>query len=337
MSTKRDFPCVILAAGLGNRLQPLTKFLPKPLIPVANRPVLEHILHDVAAIGFTDVYVNLYYHSNELIQFFEHAPIARMLNIRWRVEERLTGPAGALLLFEDILCKFKTVLVISGDALHAVDLNSFIEQHLASACQLSVVMKEIANPGRYGVATVNEHNHVVSFVEKPPLTENESRLVSCGIYCLDPMLLNRFSRNEIYDFGAHLIPSMVQHQEKVFCFKTDAYWRDIGDLQTLKEANLDAASQKIVLELREPQIRSGIWIAPDAEVAESVQLEGPVIIGSRARIAGNAHIIGPTVIGPGSVIEENAWIAHSVLLPGSLLTSSTMLSDGIVAPVHPYQ
>src|SRR5713226_5679511 len=227
MSTMRDFPCVILAAGLGNRLQPLTKFVPKPLIPIVNRPVLEHILRDVAAAGFRDIYINLHHRSRELIEFLERASVAHTLKITWRIEENLSGPAGALLLFEDILRTCKTVLVLSGDALHTVDLNDFVERHLAAACQLSVVMKEVTNAGRYGVAVVNEHHHVVGFAEKPPLAGHESKLVSCGIYCLDPALLSRFPRNSIYDFGAHLIPDMVQRREHIFCYETGAYWCDI--------------------------------------------------------------------------------------------------------------
>jgi mannose-1-phosphate guanylyltransferase/phosphomannomutase len=295
-----------------------------------NRPILEHILCDVAAAGFTEVYINLYYRSRELIEFLEYTPVARALKITWRIEENLTGPAGALLLFEDILRTCKTVLVISGDALHAVDLNDFVERHLAAACQLSVVMKEVTNAGRYGVALVNEQHHVVSFAEKPPLAIHESKLVSCGIYCLDPALLSRFPRNAIYDFGAHLIPDMIQRREHVFCYKTEAFWCDIGDLQTLKDANLDAVSGKVILDLHEPQVRPGVWIAPDAEIAASAHLEGPLIVGSGARLADDVHVIGPAVIGPGSVLEAQAWLARSVLLPGSRLAEATMLADGLL-------
>ncbi len=182
------------------------------------------------------------------------------------------------------------------------------------------------------MAVVNEHHHVVGFAEKPPLAGHESKLVSCGIYCLDPALLSRFPRNSIYDFGAHLIPDMVQRREHIFCYETGAYWCDIGDLQTLKDANLDVVSGKITLDLLEPQVRPSVWIAPDAEVAASAHLEGPLIVGSGARLAEGVRVIGPAVIGPGSELGTQAWLVRSVLLPGSRLADATMLADGLLGP-----
>lgn len=332
MNARADYACMILAAGLGNRLQPLTKFLPKPLVPVANRPILDHILRGVADIGIQDVYVNLHYRPNDIIRYLKGTSFAN-LHITWRIEKELTGPAGALLAFEDLLRVYKAVLVISGDALHDIDLASFIKQHNDSSCQLSVAMKEISNPGRYGVAEVNEQRHIVKFVEKPPLPVDARGLVSCGIYCLNPVLLTRFLRNCVYDFGAHLIPAMVQAQERVFCFKTSSYWCDIGDLQTLRQANLDAISGQVNLTLPGQEIRKGVWIAHEAEVAESADLHGPVLVGAGVRISKRAMIIGPAVIGPNSSIGERACLVRSVLLPGAHLPNSMLLADGMLG--HP--
>lgn len=330
MSTRSDLPCLILAAGMGKRLRPLTDYLPKPMIPIANRPVLEHILRGVAAAGFRNVYLNLHHRPDDIVRYLQTNPVGA-LRISWRVESALSGPAGALLAFEDEFIRHNAVLVISGDALHNFDLVRFVDQHLASSCQLSVVMKEITNPGRYGVAEVDARNHVVSFSEKPALPNHARGLVSCGVYCLDPALLSRFPRDRVYDFGADLIPFMASSGEDVLCHRTESYWCDIGDLPMMRNANLDAVTGTVKLELPGEEVSDKVWAEPGAQIASSAEIVGPVLIGSNAQIMSGAQIVGPAVLGPRSVVGEGAWLVRSVLLPESRVARGALLSDGLLS------
>ncbi|GCE16709.1 nucleotidyltransferase family protein [Dictyobacter kobayashii] len=175
--------CVILGAGLGSRLQPFSQELPKPMMPVVNKPLLEHTIQTIRNIGIQDILINLFYLPETIKSYFGDGSNYGV-HITWGHETKLSGPAGALLTFEEILCQEQVVLVVSGDALHDVNLDDFVQTHKKSGAQLSVVMKEVQDAGRFGVGSVGQDNLLTDFVEKPPLPHEDYGLVSCGIYCI---------------------------------------------------------------------------------------------------------------------------------------------------------
>ncbi|MES1048998.1 NDP-sugar synthase [Bacillus thuringiensis] len=320
--------CVILGAGLGTRMKPLTLKMPKPMLPIANRPVLEHLINKVRNAGIKDILINTYHLPGIMKSYFGDGKKFGV-NITWREEELLTGPAGALLNFKDILENDDSVLVLSGDGIHDIDLEKFIEEHKSKMVQLSVVMKEVSNPGRYGVAKVDSRNMIVDFVEKPPLPEESLGLVSCGVYCLDPKLIRGIPFGEIYDYS-NLIEELLSQEKSIYCYKTIDYWSDIGTPTTLLEANRDALLGKVNVKFPDTVIKGDILVEKEVDIDSSVTITGKVLFGKGSKIGENVHIIGPTVIGAKSTIGNGSYISNSVLLPESNIPANTVISGKII-------
>jgi NDP-sugar pyrophosphorylase family protein len=235
-----------------------------------------------------------------------------------------------VLAFEDVLRGEERVLVISGDALHDVDLADFVASSFRSGAPLSVVMQEVADPGRYGVATV-EDGRVVSFVEKPPLPPGARGLVSCGIYCVECSLLERFPRGRPYDFGADLIPTLAAEGEHVHCYRFEGYWSDIGDFETLRTGNLDALAGHVAVELPADWSPSATFVDPSAVVAADADLRPPVLVGPEARVGPGATLVGPVVVGARADIGANAFVRESVLLEDAVVPPGAVVSSALLA------
>jgi NDP-sugar pyrophosphorylase family protein len=311
---------VLLAAGRGKRLSPLTDYLPKPLLPVCNVPLIEHSLDALANIGVETVFINLHHAAEQLRRHLACLSYPGM-EIVARRESRLSGPAGALRLFKDVIDADDALLVLSGDALHDIPLDAFYEFHRRGSAPLSVVMKRVANPGRYGVATVDPDGSLTSFTEKPALRPDTTALVSCGIYCVDSEYVGSIPPGYC-DFGADLIPQRVVAREPVGVFETEAYWADIGDFATFRDANLAAAEGLVSLRLAtqdRPNTKgsahnspSSIVVARDAAVAPDAQLVGPVVVGHDAQVGRRAYV-SRSVVMPHARIPQGALIVGAVV------------------------
>lgn len=322
--------CVILGAGLGKRLHPLTATQPKPMMLVANKTILEHNIEAVRAAGIQDILINLFYLSDQMMDYFGDG--SRFgVHITWRLEQKLSGPAGALLIFEDLLKLEDVVLVMSGDVIHDIPLQEFIAAHKQARVQLSVVMKEVQNANLYGVGKIDRSGFITEFVEKPPLSPTAYGLISCGIYCLDPRLLVSFPRSEIYDFGAHLIPAMVAQKKSVLGWKTTSYWADIGSSKHLLQANLDAVAGNIQVQLPGAEWAQNVYVVGNTNLSNSVFIVGPAVIGSNVSIGRDVQLVGPVVIGDDVKIGNQVYLSRAVVLPGANIADQSVLLEGILS------
>lgn len=321
--------CVVLAAGRGERLRPLTDSTPKPLLPVANRPILEYSLRQAAACGHERVLVNTHYRGDDLMARFDDGRDLGV-EILWRAEARLSGPAGALLVFRDVLERYDRALVLSGDGLHDVDLGAFVRTHERSGAALSVVVKEVPEPGRFGVAMLDSGSRLVSFEEKPPLPPGASAPVSCGIYCMELSLLERFPEGEVFDFGAHLIPAMVRAGETVFGYQTDGYWTDVGSFDELLRSSLDVLMGRLRVDVPGLSSEDELHADPTASIATDVSASGRVLVGAGATVEPGVTLVGPVVVGDHSRVGHGAFVRGSVLLPGACIPPGAIVSGGLV-------
>lgn len=320
---------VVLAAGRGERLRPITSGTPKPLVKIANRPVLDYCLESLSRSGFHDILVNLHYRPEDLQDYLRDRTAP--LRITARVENALSGPAGALLVFEDLLQEQDWTLVVAGDLVHDVDLAHFAADFVSSGAALSVVMKKVKRAGRFGVGVVDDANRLVSFVEKPDLPPDELAFVSCGIYCVRRELLDRIPPGEWYDFGAHLIPQLVEEGAHVRCYPFDGYWCDVGDLRSLREANLDVVRGRLGDALSGSSIAPSVWTGDDVTISPGAEIVPPVSIGARTIVEDGAVIVGPAVIGAGCVIGAGSRVEASVVMDGCRLPEGHVVVDGLLA------
>ncbi|NYV75838.1 nucleotidyltransferase family protein [Streptomyces sp. UH6] len=295
--------CLILGAGAGSRLMPLTARLPKPLLPLGPTTILGRLVDQVAPLGARRILCNLHHHAEAAEDYFARADLA--LPVVTRREDRLRGPAGAMLTFEDELTAADTVLVVSGD-LYLGDgaLAELVRRHHESGSDLSVLAVEVDDGSRFGVFRLDDGGRPTALDEKPAWAAGRRSWVSGGAYCLRPELLKRVPTEGLYDFGAHLIPELLAERAAVGLVPWLGRWDDLGTTDSYRRAVLDDLA---------PAGGDARHVAPTARVHPSALLTGRVLVADDA------------VVGAGARLHD------TVVLPGATVPDHTTVADGCVA------
>jgi NDP-sugar pyrophosphorylase family protein len=318
---------MVMAAGLGTRLAPLTDFIPKPMVPIANRPVLHHLLnllhrHDIREIG-----INLHAFADLTETYFGDGSNLG-LEIHWSLEEELLGTAGGTKKLED-LWEGETILVTSGDGLHDIDVTALLGHHRRMGALATLAVKPVADPSAYGVVILDRETRVTGFQEKPRPDEARSNLANCGVYVVEPELLAWIPEGEPFDFGRDLWPSLVAANEPLFAYTTMSYWNDVGDLDALRNSILDAVRGQVRVDIPGTQVTPGIWMGDGCTIDPSAVLEPPLALGRNVRIGPDAQVRGPAAIGADCDVGEKAAIRRAALLPGSVVPDEGLAIAGI--------
>jgi mannose-1-phosphate guanylyltransferase len=318
---------MVMAAGLGTRLRPLTHVLPKPMVPIANRPVLHHLLNLLARHDIHQVGINIHAFP-DLIQRYFGDGSALGLEIRWSEEKELLGTAGGTKKLGDFWGN-ETILITSGDGLHDVDVTALVGHHRRTGGLATLAVKPVDDPSAYGVVILDRDTRIKGFQEKPNRDEARSDLANCGVYVIEPELLERVPPDTFYDFGQDVWPALVAAGEAVYGYTTMAYWNDVGGLDELRNSILDAVGGRVRLEIPGEEIGSGVWAEEGCQIASSATIEGPVVLGRNVVIEENALIRGPAAIGADSRVGRGASIRSAALLPGSLVPAEGIAIAGI--------
>lgn len=318
---------MLLAAGVGSRLDPLTRNVPKPMVPVVNRPVMEHLIRLLKKHHFTQIMVNLHYLGDQIKEYFGNGS-------RWGVqlhyaeEDRLWGDAGSVKRCEDFFDS--TFIVIGGDDLTDLDLSRLLRYHKAKKALLTIALSLVEEPSEYGIALMNEKGRITRFLEKPKGEMIFSNAANIGIYVCEPEVFDLIPRGTPYGFGANLLPLLIEQKRPLYGFLTSSYWKDVGSLKTYQQAHLDAMQGRVNLEFPYRECRKYVWMGENVEIAPDAEIGYPVIIGSGARIEPGARVLENSVIGENSVIEEGAIIQESILWNEAVVMRDTMLVRCVV-------
>ncbi len=253
---------VIMAGGEGTRLRPLTCNRPKPMVPVVNKPVMEHIIDLLKKHNLTDIAVTLQY-MPELIKEFFHDGNEFGVNMRYYIEQTPLGTAGSVKNAEEFLND--TFVVISGDALTDIDLSKAIEFHFNKGSIATLILKRVDVPLEYGVVVTNDEGRITRFLEKPSWGEVFSDTVNTGIYILSPEVLGYFNKNEMFDFSKDLFPILLKEEKPIYGFITEDYWCDIGDLRAYNQVHMDILDGKVKVVIPGKEIREGVWVDEGTE------------------------------------------------------------------------
>jgi mannose-1-phosphate guanylyltransferase len=328
---------MVLAAGLGTRLRPITYAMPKPMVPVLNRPVMEHIVRLLARHGFTETIANLHWFP-DLIEGHFGDGSAFGVELSFSREEQLLGTSGGVRNAAGFLGD--SFLVISGDALTDIDLGAMREFHESHDGIATLATKRVRDTSQFGVAITGADGRIQGFQEKPDPAEALSDLANCGIYMF---------RSEIFDFfpapGASkaagpgdppgfadwamdVFPALLDGDVPFYSHEIDAYWNDIGNLEELRSGSLDALSGAVTVE-REGEVLDGF--RSGSPQADEGALRGPVLIGAGCEIGDDVRIDGPAVIGDGTRVGDGARLHEVIALPGAEIPAGTVLIDAIVA------
>ena len=313
---------MVLAAGLGTRLRPLTFELPKPMVPVLDRPVMAHIVDLLDRHGHTDVIANLHYFPETIREYFGDRLV-------YRHEPELLGTAGGVRNCADFL-DGDTFLIISGDALTDIDLDRFVARHKAAGGIGTLAVKRVENTREFGVVLHDADGRITGFQEKPDPAEALSDLGNCGMYLFEPEIFDWFPRTPFVDWANDVFPALLANDVPFHIHEIDEYWNDVGSLDELKQGTFDAMQGALRVELRGEEVAEGVRICEGTELTDATLIEPPVWIGRDVTIAPGVRLQGPLAIGDGVTIGEGAALKDSVVLPGTEIAPHTILIGAIV-------
>ncbi len=315
---------VVMAGGEGTRLRPLTSNHPKPLVPVCNRPVMEHIVELLKNHGITQVVCTLHYLADEIVSHFGDGSEFGVQMI-YSVEDEPLGTAGSVKKVETYL-EDDTFILISGDALTDFDLTKVISFHKARKAIATVVLTRVENPLEYGVVITDEQSRIRRFMEKPSWGEVFSDTINTGIYILDPEIFSYMEPNRVYDFSKDLFPALLADDRPLYGYITGGYWCDIGNLHQYREAQHDMLAGRVKATCPGRQLDKGIWVGEGTEISPKAEINGPVVIGRNCRIKAGVSLDEYTVIGDNCIIEEGATVHRSVLWPNVYIGKKSRLN-----------
>lgn len=321
-----------MAGGAGARLRPLTCDRPKPMVPVAGRPVLAYTLdllqrHRVAAAAVT-----LQYRADDVRRHFGRQA-GRGPELRYHVEDRPLGTAGSVRALARWLDQ--TFFVLSGDALTDCDLTALLAFHRQRGAAVTLGLAQNARPQEYGIVLTAADGRIVRFDEKPDQGEAFSDLVNTGIYVLEPHVLSYIPTGRAVDFSQDLFPRLLAAGLPLYGCLLDGYWCDIGDLTAYLMANLDLLHGRLAHHFGLVQTAPGIWCGADVQLSADAVIEGPAVLGAGCRIEGGARLSEGVVVGAGCLIGAGASLKRSVIWDGTALMPGAALR-GVVAAERVY-
>ena len=334
---------MILAAGKGTRVRPITYTIPKPLIPILQKPVMESLLELLRHHGFNQVMVNVSHLANEIEGYFRDGQrfgVELAYSFEGRVVDgqlvgEAIGSAGGMRKIQDFYPFFNdTFVVLCGDALIDLDLTEAVRQHKEKGAIATIVMKSvpIKQVPSYGVVVTDSEGRVKSFQEKPKVEEALSTDINTGIYVFEPEIFDYIPSGQEFDIGGDLFPRLVEAGAPFYGISMDFEWVDIGKVPDYWQAIQDVLTGQVKLvNIPGEEIQPGVFAGMNVKANwDKVDIQGPVYIGGMTEIEDGATIVGPSMIGPNCSICSNAIVDHSVIFEYSRIGPGVRLVDKLV-------
>jgi len=324
---------VIMAGGEGTRLRPLTSNQPKPLMPLVNRPMMEHIVRLLKDHGFDDIVVTLAFLPQTIRTYFGDGSEFGVRMV-YATEETPLGTAGSVRNARDELDE--PFLVISGDVLTDIDLSELVQVHRDKSSMATLALKAMENPLEFGIVIAREDGSIERFLEKPTWGQVFSDTVNTGIYVCNPEVFDYIPEGEQVDFSSDVFPRLLEDGKPLFGHVAEGYWEDVGTLEAYLRAHRDVLDGKVSLDVPGFRIAEGVWLGEGTEVDPAARVVGPAIIGDYCRVEAGAQLREYSVLGTNvmvrsdafierSVVHDNAYLSHAVRLRGSVIGRSTDL------------
>jgi len=317
----------VMAAGAGTRLRPLTYAIPKPMVPVVNKPVIYYTLENLMRHGIYNVVLNLHHYPGMIRNYFKNGAQFDM-KVSYSYEKKLMGTAGGVKLMEEYFDT--TFIVMSGDGLTDIDLTKAVKYHKAKKALGTMVLKPVDTKFEYGVTLTDKSGKIVKFIEKPRWSDVFANTVNTGIYIFEPEIFKYIPKGEFYDFGMQLWPELLKKKKKIYGYVMDEYWTDVGNLTEYRQGIRDALDGKIKICIPGEQIKPGIWVGKGTVIGKNVKLRAPSVIGANCFIGKNAVIGEYTTIADNSRIMNGANIKNSILWSDVEVLKNVTLDNCII-------
>jgi Nucleoside-diphosphate-sugar pyrophosphorylase involved in lipopolysaccharide biosynthesis/translation initiation factor 2B, gamma/epsilon subunits (eIF-2Bgamma/eIF-2Bepsilon) len=334
---------MILAAGLGTRLRPLTYVMPKPVAPVMNRPIVAWIADLLARHGFEDVVTNLSYLPEQIREVLGDGS-GFGLRIEYSEEPEPLGTAGGVGKVRDFLGETDSFLIISGDALTSIDLSAMREAHEANVERgaiLTIATKRVEDTTQFGVTITGEDGRIQGFQEKPEPAEALSDLANCGIYMFRSEIFDHFPQPDqkspagdddqppgFVDWAMDVFPALLDGDIPFYSHEIEAYWNDVGSVGEFVQGNLDALAGSVGIDPPAAEVSPGIYAGEGSDL-DGVRVKAPVLIGSGCQVGVGADVHGPAVVGDGCRLGAGAMLRDCVVLPGAEVPAGALVVGGL--------
>ena len=300
-----------MAGGEGTRLRPMTANQPKPLLPVANRPIMEHVLLLLKRHGFTETVVTVQFFAPLVRNYFGDGEGVGM-SLQYATEEIPLGTAGSVKNVEDAM-QSGPFLVISGDALTDIDLSAMVAYHKKQGALVTVGLARVPNPLEFGIVITDDEGRIQRFLEKPTWGQVFSDTVNTGIYVMEPEVLAKVPAGEPVDWSADVFPEPLGSGAPLHGWVSDGYWQDVGTHESYLRAQADVLSGQVETEIAGFEVSPGVWVCEGADVHPEAVLSGPLCIGDYAKIEAGAELREFTVVGSNVVVQEGAFLHRAVV------------------------
>jgi mannose-1-phosphate guanylyltransferase/phosphomannomutase len=327
---------VIMAGGEGTRLRPLTSNQPKPMMPIANKPMMEHVVELLKRHGFDDVVVTVAFQANAIRTYFGNGSEFGVRMV-YATEENPLGTAGSVRNAMDELQE--TFLVISGDVLTDVDLAGIVDFHRERKGLATIGLKAMENPLEFGIVITRDDGSIERFLEKPSWGQVFSDTINTGIYVVEPDVFEHIEPGKPVDFSADVFPRLLDDGIPLFGYVADSYWEDVGTLDAYIKAHQDVLDAQVMLDIPGFRLGDGIWLGEGSEIDPAATVDGPAIIGDYSRVEAGARLAEYTVLGSNvrvgpdcfierSVVHDNVYLGPGVRLRGAVVGRSSDLRRG---------
>jgi mannose-1-phosphate guanylyltransferase len=323
---------VVLVGGEGTRLRPLTLTTPKPLLPIVNQPFLERQLVWLADHGVDEVVLSMGYLPDAFHAHFRDesgADTFRGMRLRYAVEDEPLGTAGAIRFAADGISE--RFVVCNGDVLTGLDLSAMVEFHDERGAEVTIALTRVEDPSAFGVVPTAPDGGVIAFVEKPAPGSAPSDWINAGTYVLEPSFLYRIPPRLNVSVERETFPRLLQQPGRLFGFRTDAYWLDIGTPEKYLQAHLDVLNGSVG---RPPtpgahELSEGIWTQGDATIDPGATVLAPTLLGPRSRVQAGARVRG-SVLGAGAVVEQGAVLESAVLHEEARVSHDSTVDHSVI-------
>lgn len=312
---------MVLAAGLGTRLRPLTYEITKPMVPVLDRPVMAHILDLLDRHEFDEVVANLHYFPDSIREHFGE-------RVTYRYEPELLGTAGGVRACAEFFGE-DSFLVISGDALTDIDLTALAARHRATGGIATLAVKKVPDTREFGVVLHDREGRITGFQEKPRPDEALSDLGNCGIYVFTPEIFDYFPERPFVDWAKDVFPTLLANDVPFHIHEVREYWNDVGSLGELRQGTFDALRGELRLEVEGEEVAPGVVVSGGRPLSPDVEVDGHVWIGRDVTIGAGVRLMGPVVLGDGATIGDRAQLRETIVFPGTHVADESILIGAI--------
>lgn len=318
---------VIMAGGEGTRLRPLTSSQPKPMLPLVNRPMMEHIIGLLRNHGFEEIVVTVAFLANNIRSYFGDGSEFGV-RLSYAAEESPLGTAGSVGNARDQLDE--SFLVISGDVLTDIDLSAVVDFHRDKGAMATIGLKAMDNPLEFGIVITRPDGSIERFLEKPNWGQVFSDTINTGIYVLEPEIFDFIRPEASVDFSSEVFPALLEADKALFGYVCEGYWEDVGTLDAYLKAHQDCLDSKVSIDVGGFELRHGVWLGEGSEIDPSARIDGPAVIGDYCNIGPNAHIGAHSVLGANVRVAEDALVERSVVHDHSYLGPSVRLRGCVI-------